>query len=137
MTEHVKPPFMSDSVYDILMWLSLVFFPALGALYFVFATTWDLPNPEGVMASILALGTFIGALLKVSNAQHRRFEEVENTGEISITEVIDPELEEAGLPNDLEVRFGFPNDLQSYSEGDILRMRVGETQIRGKHALPE
>lgn len=61
---------LPDRIYDILKWLSLVFFDALGLLYETLAEVWSLPYGEQVFKTCVAISLFIGALIGVSCAQY-------------------------------------------------------------------
>ena len=61
---------LPDSVYDVLKWLSLVFFDALGLLYKTLANVWSLPYGEQVFETCVAISLFIGALIGVSCVQY-------------------------------------------------------------------
>lgn len=55
---------MSDATYDRVKWVALILLPALGTLYYAIATVWNLPYAEEVVATITAIDTFLGALVK-------------------------------------------------------------------------
>lgn len=57
---------MSDVWYDRLKWIALIFLPALGTFYYAIAIIWNLPYAEEVVATVTALDTFLGALVKYS-----------------------------------------------------------------------
>ena len=61
---------LPDPVYDVLKWLSLVFFDALGLLYKTLANVWQLPYGEQVFETCVAISLFIGALIGVSCVQY-------------------------------------------------------------------
>ena len=63
---------MSNRTYDILKWISQVFLPALGTLYFALAATWGLPYSEQVVGTITAADTFLGVLLGISSANYKK-----------------------------------------------------------------
>ena len=63
---------LPDKVYDILKWLSLVFFNAIGVLYKTLASIWGLPYGEEVLTTCAAIALFIGALIGVSTAEYRK-----------------------------------------------------------------
>ena len=63
---------LKDSVYDVLKWLSLVVFNAIGVLYKTLAGVWGLPYGEEVMTTCAAVALFIGALIGVSTAEYRK-----------------------------------------------------------------
>lgn len=59
-------PLLSNTTYNRLKWIAQYFLPALGTLYYVLAEIWGLPRGEEVVGSIVALDTFLGALLGIS-----------------------------------------------------------------------
>lgn len=63
---------LSNSIYDILKWVSLVLFPALSVLYATLAPVWNFTNVEAVVVTINAIGLFIGALIGLSTAAHNQ-----------------------------------------------------------------
>lgn len=54
---------MSNKLYNYLKFLAQIALPALGTLYITLAALWDLPKPQEVAGTILALDTFLGVLL--------------------------------------------------------------------------
>ena len=66
---------LPDKWYDILKWLSLVVFNAIGVLYKTLAAVWNLPYGEQVMTTCAAIALFIGALIGVSTAEYRKNKE--------------------------------------------------------------
>lgn len=63
---------LSDTAYDIIKWLSLVFFNAVGVLYKTLAAVWNLPFGEEVLTTCAAIALFLGALIGVSTAQYNK-----------------------------------------------------------------
>lgn len=63
---------LSNKAYDILKWLSLIVFNAIGVLYKTIAEVWSLPYGEQVMTTCAAVALFIGALIGVSTAEYRK-----------------------------------------------------------------
>ena len=63
---------MSSKVYDVLKWITMVVLPAIGTLYFALAGIWGLPYGEQVVGTIVAVETFIGTVLQISNAQYKK-----------------------------------------------------------------
>lgn len=57
---------MNKRTYDVLKFVAQVLLPALGTLYFAVAGIWGLPNPEGVVGTVVAVDTFLGVLLHSS-----------------------------------------------------------------------
>lgn len=63
---------MSNKTYDILVWIAQVVLPAGGTLYAALAGIWGLPYGEQIVGTILAVDTFLGAILKISTAQYNK-----------------------------------------------------------------
>lgn len=63
---------MSNKVYDVLMWIAQIVLPAAGTLYAALATIWGFPYGEQIVGTITALDVFLGAVLKISNAQYKK-----------------------------------------------------------------
>lgn len=68
---------MSNKVYDTLKEIALVWLPALGTLYGVLANIWGLPYGEQIVATIIAVDTFLGTVLHISNKLYKEDEENE------------------------------------------------------------
>lgn len=65
---------MSNKTYDILKFVAQVVLPAIGTLYLTLGSIWtgviELPYPEQISATIMAVDTFLGVLLGISSAQY-------------------------------------------------------------------
>ena len=66
---------LADKVYDVLKWLALVFFDAIGVLYKSIATIWNFPYGDEVLATCAAIALFIGAIIGISSAQYYKDKE--------------------------------------------------------------
>ena len=62
----------NSKIYDVLKWIALVFLPALGTLYFALSGIWGLPYGEEVVGTIMAIDTFLGALIGISNINYNK-----------------------------------------------------------------
>lgn len=62
---------LPSKAYDILKWVVLVFLPALTTLVGVVGQVLNLANMEIVLTIMVAVTTFLGTLLGVSNAQYK------------------------------------------------------------------
>ena len=58
---------MSNKVYDILKYITTLVLPALATLYAAIAGIWNLPYGEAISATIMAIVTFFGVILKISS----------------------------------------------------------------------
>jgi len=63
---------MSNKTYDILKWIAQLVLPALGTLYAALVGIWSIPYGQEVVGTILAVDTFLGALLGISAAQYNK-----------------------------------------------------------------
>lgn len=66
---------MSNKVYDILVLFAQVILPGLGTLYAALAAAWGLPYTEPILATVVALDTFLGSVLKYFNVQYKKNQE--------------------------------------------------------------
>ena len=57
----------SNKVYDILKFVALIVLPALATLYATLGGIWGLPYTQEISATIMAVDTFLGAVLKISS----------------------------------------------------------------------
>ncbi|MCQ2740269.1 MAG: phage holin [bacterium] len=69
---------MSNKVYDVLKFIAMILLPAVGTLYGALASIWGLPYGEQIMATIIAIDTFLGAVLQISSASYKKKESGEN-----------------------------------------------------------
>ena len=63
---------MSNKTYDFLVWIAQIVLPALGALYAALSSIWGFPYGEQIVGTHTAVDVFLGALLKISNAQYKK-----------------------------------------------------------------
>ena len=61
---------MSNRTYDILKYIAQIVLPAVGTLYFALAQIWGFPYGEAVTGTIVAVDTFLGAILKISTDKY-------------------------------------------------------------------
>ena len=61
---------MTNKTYDILKYIAQIVLPALGTLYGALAKLWNLPYPEAIVGTIVAIDAFLGALLMISSKQY-------------------------------------------------------------------
>ena len=63
---------MSNKTYDILKYIAMIVLPALATLYCAIAGIWGLPYAEQIPATIMAIDTFMGVLLKISSDNYNK-----------------------------------------------------------------
>ncbi len=63
---------LPKTAYDILTWVAQLLLPALAALYYALAGVWGLPYADQVVATIVAIDTFLGMLLGFSTGQFHK-----------------------------------------------------------------
>ena len=62
---------LPNKAYNIFKWIAMVCLPALGTLYFALAGIWGFPYGEQIVGTIMAVDTFLGALLGISSIQYK------------------------------------------------------------------
>lgn len=81
-----KPFWLSDKAYNVLKWMAQIVLPALATFYLTIGALWELPQPEKVAATIVALDTFLGVILLITtnsyNNSDARFD-----GTLNITQL--------------------------------------------------
>ena len=65
---------MNDKVYDVLKWVCIIVLPAIATLWFTLGKIWGFPYLAEIEATIIAIDTFLGAILGVSTIQYNRIE---------------------------------------------------------------
>lgn len=63
---------MTNKTYDILVWIAQIVLPAVGTLYAALAGIWGFPYGEEIVGTILAVDTFLGAILKISTNKYNK-----------------------------------------------------------------
>ncbi len=63
---------MSNKMYDVLKWITMVVLPAIGTLYFALAGIWGFPFAEQICGTITAVVTFLGVVLGISSVQYNK-----------------------------------------------------------------
>lgn len=63
---------LSNKTYDILKEIALTILPAIAFLYATLGKIWGLPYVSEIPATIMAIDTFLGACLHISNAEYKK-----------------------------------------------------------------
>lgn len=63
---------MSNKLYDVLKWIVALVLPATATLYTTLAGIWGLPYGDAIPNTIIAVDTFLGAVLMISSAQYKK-----------------------------------------------------------------
>ena len=66
VTPDVPKYLLSDDAYNTLKWMGLVLFPATATLVGTVGPAWGMQNVDAVVLTINAVGTFIGAVIGIS-----------------------------------------------------------------------
>lgn len=69
---------MSNKVYDILKDVALYVLPALATLVIALGNIWGIPYSEAIAATITAVDTFLGAILKISSIAYNKKDDDNN-----------------------------------------------------------
>jgi hypothetical protein len=65
----------NNKVYDVLKEIALIVLPAFATLYLTLAGIWNLPYPQQVSGTLIAVDTFLGAILHISSKQYKESQE--------------------------------------------------------------
>lgn len=65
---------LSSKTYEFFKNLVQLILPGVGTLYFTVAEIWDLPASEKVVATLAAIATFLGVILKISSTTYEKLE---------------------------------------------------------------
>lgn len=63
---------MTNKIYDILKWISVIVVPALVLLINTLGETWGWQYTKEISITISAIGVFIGAVIQISSAKYNR-----------------------------------------------------------------
>lgn len=62
---------MNNKIYDILKWVAIIVLPAAATFVASIFPLWNLPYADAIAQTITAVGTFLGAVLMVSNFKYK------------------------------------------------------------------
>lgn len=71
MGETPKGQIFSNRLYDVLKYIAQIGLPAAATLYFALAGIWGLPYAEQIVGTIVAVNTFLGITLGLSNKVYK------------------------------------------------------------------
>lgn len=63
---------ISDKLYDVLKWLSLVGLDAVGVFYKTISEIWSLPFGNEILATCAAVSLLIGALIGITSVTYMK-----------------------------------------------------------------
>lgn len=63
---------LKNRTYDILKNIALYVLPALATLILTLGGIWGIPYAEAIAATITAIDTFLGAILKISSNEYQK-----------------------------------------------------------------
>lgn len=70
---------LDNKVYDVLKFIAQIVLPAIATLYITVANIWGLPYGEQISGTVMAIDTFLGALLMISTNVYNK--QLENSSE--------------------------------------------------------
>lgn len=63
---------MSNKMYDILKWIAQIVLPAIATFYVTIASLWNLPFPDEISGTVMAVDTLLGAMLIISSENYKK-----------------------------------------------------------------
>lgn len=73
---------MSNKTYDILKWVAQLVLPALATFMMSLGNIWGIPYADQISLTIMALDTFLGAILGISSSNYKKLQDSENEDSI-------------------------------------------------------
>lgn len=70
---------MSNKIYDILKWISVIVIPAIVVLINTLGQVWNWEYTKEISITISAIGVFIGAVIQVSSAKYNKGKNNDNS----------------------------------------------------------
>ena len=68
---------MSNKVYDVLKFIAQIVLPASATFYLTLSRFWDIPYPEAISGTIIAVDTFLGCVLGISSYSYQKEKQAE------------------------------------------------------------
>lgn len=65
---------LPDKVYNVLKWICIILLPALATLWFALGKIWGFPYLAEIEATIVAIDTFLGAVLGISAINYKKLD---------------------------------------------------------------
>lgn len=69
--DEVKPPWISDGVYDFLRYTVEFILPALAVAYAGLSVFWGFPDSDKIVGTIGIIGVLIGSIIKINQSRAR------------------------------------------------------------------
>ena len=63
---------LTNKIYDVLKWIVAIVLPATATLYTALGGIWALPFVDEIPATIVAIDTFLGAVLMISSMNYNK-----------------------------------------------------------------
>lgn len=92
---------ITGKLYDWLKYLAQIALPAFGAFYVAIAALWGLPSAQEVAGTVLAVDTFLGVLLGISQVNYNK-SDARFDGEINVAETAEKKQFSLDLKGDPE-----------------------------------
>ena len=65
---------LPDKAYNVLKWICIILLPALATLWFALGKIWGFPYLAEIEATIIAIDTFLGAILGISAINYSKLD---------------------------------------------------------------
>ena len=70
---------LSNKIYDVLKWITVIVIPALTTAYVGLAGVWGFPYAEEIAKTSAVICTLLGAMLGISTAQYNKYGDESDT----------------------------------------------------------
>ena len=68
---------MSGKIYNVFKFIAQIVLPAIATLYVTLASIWGLPYSEQISGTVMAIDTFLGAILLISENKKNKMKKEE------------------------------------------------------------
>lgn len=79
MSKKSKAQIVWNTIYDVLKWITLIFFPAVITLVSVILQANGTPNADFIMTILTAVETFMGSILGISSVAYNNSQAIDKT----------------------------------------------------------
>ena len=116
---------LTGKMYDVTKAVAQIWLPALGTLYFTLAQTLGLPAAEEVVGTVVAVDTFLGAILGISSAKFNDPENVDGR--------FDGKMLVKDEPNQLTYQMHLNDDPATLASKDQVTFKVVPVEHEPQH----
>lgn len=113
---------LSNKIYNFLKWVTTIWLPSAGALYYGITEVWGIDREFQVNATINGIVATLGVLLGVSSRQYNK---THNNNE----EAVDGDLIVTEVDGEKYLGLGVNDSIESMQRKDVVRLNVVDKSL--------